>query len=61
MFAIGYLGYGLAYPIVQSSLFVSGLWGIFKFDEMKGKRNRTIFWISGAVLVMAATLLTLSK
>jgi glucose uptake protein GlcU len=61
MFAIGYIGYGLAYPIVQSSLFVSGLWGIFLFDEMKGGKNRALFWLSGAFLVVGASLLTLSK
>jgi glucose uptake protein GlcU len=33
--AVVYLGQGMGYSIVQMSLFISGLWGIFYFNEIQ--------------------------
>jgi glucose uptake protein GlcU len=61
MFAIDYIGYGVAYPIMQCGLFVAGVWGIFLFDEIKPGKPRTIYWLSGFILIAGASLLTLGK
>lgn len=59
--AIRYLGYALAYPIMQSGLFVGGLWGLYVFDEMKDRKARRIYWLSGLVLVAGVTCLALAR
>ena len=37
LYAIQSLGYGVAYPIMQSSLIVANLWGIFVWKEITDK------------------------
>ncbi|GAQ77996.1 hypothetical protein KFL_000060620 [Klebsormidium nitens] len=59
--AIQYLGYTLAYPIMQSRMFVSGLWGILVFHEMKDPNARRIYWLSGPFLLLGATLLAFAS
>jgi glucose uptake protein GlcU len=59
--AIKYLGYTLAYPIMQSGVFVGGLWGLCVFDEMKDRKARKIYWLSGLVLLAGVTCLALAR
>jgi len=46
--------------VPQSGLCIAGLWGIILFHELKG-REQIGYWISSVVLIVGATLLTLSK
>ncbi|GAQ77998.1 hypothetical protein KFL_000060640 [Klebsormidium nitens] len=59
--SIRHLGYTLAYPILQSSTFVAGLWGILVFHEMKDPESRKIYWLSGLVLLAGVTCLPLAR
>jgi Transmembrane family, TMEM144 of transporters len=45
------LGQGVGYPLVQSSLLVSGLWGIFYFQEVQG-RGRISKWILSSLITL---------
>ena len=42
--SVYYLGEGVGYPLSQTSILVSGLWGIFYFREIKSTR-RIMFWL----------------
>ena len=37
LYAINILGYAVAYPIMQSSLIIAALWGVYVFNEIKSK------------------------
>jgi len=50
------LGYAVAYSLVQTALFVSGLLGIFVYREIRGAAIG-VFFASGAVLTLGAVLL----
>ena len=58
IFAQSYAGvpYGVAYPINQCALFVSGLWGIFVFHEIRGGAV-SVFFTAGAVLTSGCIML----
>jgi len=58
--AIPRLGYSIAYPILQCALFVSGLWGVFAFREIKGAAI-IVFFVSGTILVAGALCLAFSS
>ncbi|GBG83051.1 hypothetical protein CBR_g36668 [Chara braunii] len=60
MYAVEKIGYGVAYPIMQCGLFVSGLWGIVCFDEMQRSLARRLYWVSGILLIPGAALLAQS-
>ncbi|KAJ1630786.1 hypothetical protein T492DRAFT_1000936 [Pavlovales sp. CCMP2436] len=53
----GQLNYGIAYPIVQCALLVSGLLGICIFHEISDSRAIAVFFSAAAVLVAGAALL----
>jgi hypothetical protein len=53
----GLLNYGVAYPIVQCALLVSGLLGIFAFGEISDARAIGVFFGAAALLVAGAALL----
>ena len=48
----------VADPIMQSALFFGGLWGIFVFEEIKGRAAICAFFFGGALLITGAGLLT---
>ena len=54
------VGLSIAYPIMQCGLLVAGLWGIFTFRELQG-RAVVVWGMSGLVVVVGASMLTLSK
>jgi len=56
----GGAGYSLAMPIMQSGLFVSGIWGISLFSEIH-QRAQPVYWASGAVLITGVALLASAK
>ena len=61
MVATQLLGLAVAYPIMQSGLFVAGLWGIVLFGELSRLGPQLLYWAGGVVLSAGAVLLVLSK
>lgn len=53
--AVTYLGQGLGYSFVQASMLISGLWGIFRFNEIEG-RARIIHWLLSACIAITGIL-----
>ncbi|KAL7464956.1 hypothetical protein ACHAXS_005284 [Conticribra weissflogii] len=53
--AVTHLGQGVGYSFTQTSMLVSGLWGIFKFGEIKGKTT-ILKWLSAATLAVTGIL-----
>lgn len=47
--AVTSLGFSVGYPISHASLIVSGLWGIFLFNEVKGFTNIAGWFLAAAV------------
>jgi len=50
--AVTYLGQGTGYSFCQMQLFVSGLWGVFYFREIKGFQTISKWFASAAVAVV---------
>jgi glucose uptake protein GlcU len=50
--SVTYLGQGVGYSFTQFSMLVSGLWGIFKFEEIKGQDRITNWFFSAVTAVM---------
>jgi len=57
--AIPALGFSVAYPLMQTALFVAGVWGIVVFGEIRGA-SLPFFWGGGAVLLAGAACLALA-
>lgn len=55
---VGELSYGIAFPIFQSALVFSGLWGLFLFKEIRGTAPILLFFASVAVVVGGVILLS---
>lgn len=53
--SVTFLGQGVGYTFTQFSMLVSGLWGIFKFGEIKG-RERITNWLFSAVTALLGIL-----
>ena len=53
--SVTYLGQGVGYSFTQFSMLVSGLWGIFKFGEIKGRR-RIMNWFFSAMTAVIGVL-----
>lgn len=56
LISVFYLGEGVGYPLVQSSILVSGVWGIFYFGEVKG-HDRITMWILSSLFTLLGILL----
>lgn len=48
--SVKYLGQGVGYPLVQSQLLISGLWGIFLFKEVPKEQIPT--WMCSALVLL---------
>ena len=59
-FAVLNLGIAVGFPLTQVALFVSVLWGLLYFREIKGRKNITRLMIGAAILFIGAVLLALS-
>lgn len=51
LISVFYLGEGVGYPLVQTSILVSGLWGIFYFKEVQGA-ERISHWLLSSLLTI---------
>ena len=56
MISVHNLGEGIGYSLTQSSMLVSGLWGIFYFHEVKSKHMK-IKWLLSALVTLIGILL----
>jgi glucose uptake protein GlcU len=61
MLAIPAISYGVAYPIMQCALLVSGLWGIYAFHEITEHRTIATFWVGGVILVLGGISLAAAR
>lgn len=60
--AIPLLGYGVAFPIVHCSVFISGLFGIYLFDELEHNRLASAtFFFGGILLTIGAVMISTGK
>mmetsp|Transcript_12256 Transcript_12256/g.16038 ORF Transcript_12256/g.16038 Transcript_12256/m.16038 type:complete len:422 (-) Transcript_12256:245-1510(-) len=58
LISVYYLGEGVGYPLVQTSILVSGLWGIFYFQEITGARRISSWFLSASLAVCGILLLS---
>jgi Transmembrane family, TMEM144 of transporters len=56
LISVFYLGEGVGYPLVQTSILVAGLWGIFYFKEVQGTES-VLKWLLSAILTVFGILL----
>lgn len=56
--SVEFLGEGVGYSVVQSSILVSGLWGIFYFHEVQGVKTISKWLLSAAITVLGILLLS---
>jgi glucose uptake protein GlcU len=59
--AIPILSYGVAYPIMQCAILVSGIWGIYGFREITDTSTIQVFWAGGATLVIGGAVLAAAQ
>lgn len=50
-----YLGQGVGYSLSQSSMLISGLWGIFYYKEIRGE-EMVLKWLIAAIVTMIGIL-----
>jgi len=58
LISVFYLGEGVGYPLVQTSILVSGLWGIFYFREVQGTERITKWLCSSLITIFGILLLS---
>jgi len=58
MISVENLGEGVGYSLTQSSMLVSGLWGILYFQEVKSKSMKIKWFISALITLIGILLLS---
>lgn len=58
LISVFYLGEGTGYSVVQASILVSGLWGIFYFKEVQGREMVAKWFISSLITIFGILLLS---
>jgi glucose uptake protein GlcU len=56
LISVFYLGEGVGYPLVQTSILISGLWGLFYYKEVTGLERRAK-WFASSLLTICGILL----
>jgi Transmembrane family, TMEM144 of transporters len=56
LISVYYLGEGVGYPLVQTSILISGLWGLLYFKEVQGS-DRVWKWLFSSLLTVFGILL----
>lgn len=59
--AIPAITYGVAYPIMQCAIFVSGIWGVYVFGEIRNRTTIIVFWTGGCLLILGGLVLTVAR
>jgi len=57
IFATLFLGLSCGYPLSHTGIFMSGVWGILLFHEIKGNKSIGLFIFSALIVVGGAALL----
>lgn len=57
MISVTFLGEGVGYSVVQASMLVSGLWGIFWFQEVTGWKRRIQWFLMAGLTLMGILVL----
>eukprot|EP01028_Stygiella_incarcerata_P002441 TRINITY_DN1454_c0_g1_i1.p1 TRINITY_DN1454_c0_g1~~TRINITY_DN1454_c0_g1_i1.p1 ORF type:complete len:349 (-),score=80.30 TRINITY_DN1454_c0_g1_i1:78-1124(-) len=52
------LGLTVGFPLTQVALLVAGLWGMYVFHEISGKRNSVTFFAGAGIILLGAALLS---
>ena len=60
IYAIGYIGFSVAGPMMQCAIIVAATWGVLVFKEMKG-RQVIVMTCTAAIVLIGAVLLALAK
>jgi hypothetical protein len=58
LLSVFYLGEGVGYPLVQTSILISGLWGLFYYQEVTGLERRARWFASSLLTVFGILLLS---
>ena len=58
LLAVTYLGQGVGFSFCQLQLLVSGLWGVFFFKEIRGRKRIFKWFMSAAIAVVGIILLS---
>lgn len=61
IWAIPRIGFAIALPLLQTALFVAGLWGIVVFREIRAPAAIAVFFFCGALLLVGASMLSMSR
>jgi len=56
--SVEFLGEGVGYSVVQASMLVSGLWGIFYYKEIEGREAISKWFLSASITVLGILLLS---
>jgi len=56
--SVEFLGEGVGYSVVQASMLVSGLWGIYYFKEIEGRETIFKWFLSASITVLGILLLS---
>ena len=56
--AVAYLGQGVGFSFCQAQLLISGLWGVFYFEEIQGRDSITKWFISASITITGIVLLS---
>ncbi|KAG7364724.1 drug/metabolite transporter superfamily protein [Nitzschia inconspicua] len=59
--AVSYLGQGVGFSFCQGQLLISGLWGVFYFQEIQGRETIMKWFVSAAVAVTGIVYLSYQK
>jgi glucose uptake protein GlcU len=51
------IGLAIAYPIMQSGMFIAALWGMLLFHELYSLKPHLVYWAGGLVLLCGILLL----
>jgi len=58
--AVQSLGEGVGYSLCQAALLISGLWGLFYFNEITGVKQ-TSLWLTSAVVTVVGMVVLSSE
>jgi len=60
VFATLYIGIAYGYPLAQTCIFVSGVWGILIFQEIQNQKSIGLFSFSALIMIGGASLLAIA-
>ncbi|KAL3908344.1 MAG: hypothetical protein SGILL_008518 [Bacillariaceae sp.] len=59
--AVSYLGQGVGFSFCQGQLLISGLWGVFYFEEITGRTTILKWFLSACVTIFGIVFLSYQK